>query len=265
MTKSIRQRVFEQLDPTSWPRMAMSPTNKFLVVLILTATLVAILETEPWMEARYARWFIVAEMCFGLLFAVEYLARLWTAVEEPGEASTARKRLRFIFSPSGIIDLVVVLATFAPFVTANVAVIRLLRLVRMIRLAKLGRLSGALRTLHTAVYSRRFELGVTLCLGAMLLVLGASALYWVEGEVQPDKFGSIPRSLWWAVITMTTIGYGDVYPVTSAGKFLASLVAIGGIGLIAMPTGILAAAFSDAMQEHRRAGADNGEEDQSCS
>jgi voltage-gated potassium channel len=76
-------------------------------------------------------------------------------------------------------------------------------------------------------------------------------MYWVEGPIQPDKFGSIPRSLWWAVITMTTIGYGDVYPITSMGRVIASLVAIAGIGLIAMPTGILAAAFSDAIQKHK--------------
>lgn len=252
MAMSIRRRVFEQLDPASWPKKALSPTNQLLIILILVATVVAILETEPWMESRYAGWFAIAELSFGVIFAAEYAARLWVAPEEEGEENGWRKRMRFALSPSGLIDLIVVVATLAPFVTANVAVIRLLRLVRMVRLAKLGRLSGALRTLHSAIYSRRFELGVTLCLGAMLLVFGASALYWVEGEIQPDKFGSIPRSLWWAVITMTTIGYGDVYPITTAGKFVASLVAIGGVGLIAMPTGILAAAFSDAMQQHNR-------------
>ena len=86
-----------------------------------------------------------------------------------------------------------------------------------------------------------------------LLVFGATALYLVEGHIQPDKFGSIPRSLWWAIITLTTIGYGDVYPVTVVGKIIAGFVAICGIGLIAMPTGILAAAFSDAMERSRRA------------
>jgi voltage-gated potassium channel len=106
-----------------------------------------------------------------------------------------------------------------------------------------------MRNLTDAVHSRRYELGLTMGLAVGLLLVGAAALYWIEGDLQPEKFGSIPRALWWAVITMTTIGYGDVYPITPLGKFVAALVAIAGIGLIAMPTGILAAAFSDAMRK----------------
>lgn len=103
--------------------------------------------------------------------------------------------------------------------------------------------------LRFAIHSRRYELGLTVGLALFLLVFGASALYWLESDLQPAKFGSVPRALWWAVITMTTIGYGDVYPITLGGKIVASLVAVAGIGLIAMPTGILAAAFSDAIQQ----------------
>ncbi len=126
--------------------------------------------------------------------------------------------------------------------------LRLIRLIRILSLAKLGRLSSALRHLGDAILSRRYELLATLGLAVCLLVIGASALYWLEGALQPDKFGSIPRALWWSVITLTTIGYGDVYPITVAGKYVAGIVAVAGIGVIALPTGILAAAFSDAVQ-----------------
>ena len=105
--------------------------------------------------------------------------------------------------------------------------------------------------------SRRDELILSLVAGLSLIVVAATALYLAEGGVQPEKFGSIPRALWWSVATMTTIGYGDVYPITPLGKVLASVTAILSIGLIAMPTGILAAAFSDGMDRHRRAREDN--------
>lgn len=148
-----------------------------------------------------------------------------------------------------MIDLLVIFATFSTMVVGNVAALRLLRLLRILRLAKLGRMSLAMRRLQQAVVSRRYELGLTVGLAFGLLIFGASALYFIEGELQPDKFGSIPRALWWAVETMTTIGYGDVYPKTAFGKIIAAFIAIAGIGLVAMPTGILAAAFSDAMRK----------------
>jgi voltage-gated potassium channel len=122
----------------------------------------------------------------------------------------------------------------------------------MLRLAKLGRMSLAWRHIAEAVRSRRVELGLTLAMAAAALLISATLLYWAEADAQPSEFGSIPRSLWWAVATLTTVGYGDAVPVTALGRLLSSIVAVVGIALIALPTGRLAAAFSDAMQRQRR-------------
>lgn len=245
---SFRRRVHRQLDPAAWTGGGLSPVNAWLVLLILLATGLAIVETEPELYGRYGGWLDAAELFFGILFLGEYAARLWSIAEDKGEGSALARRLRFIASPAAIIDLVVVVATLVPFVGLNPAMLRLVRLLRIARLAKLGRMSLAVRRVNSALWLRRYELGLTLALAVAVLIVGATALYWLEGELQPDKFGSIPRSLWWAVVTLTTIGYGDVYPISVGGKVAASFLAIAGVGLIALPAGIMAGAMQEAMR-----------------
>ncbi|HEX8256767.1 MAG TPA: ion transporter [Allosphingosinicella sp.] len=248
---SLRRRLYRQLDPRAWTKPGLSPLNTLVTLAIIVATAAAIVETEPLVTAGRERLFDAAELGFGLFFLAEYAARLWTVVEEEGARSHWRRRLAFVRSPAAIFDLLAILSALLPFIGASGAMLRLVRLLRIFRLAKLGRMSAALSNLASAVLSRRFELAATVGLALMLVVFGATALYWIEGEIQPDKFGSIPRALWWAVVTLTTIGYGDVFPVTPLGKLVAAFVAIAGIGLIAMPTGILAAAFSEACQRDK--------------
>lgn len=246
--KRARAQVHRQLEPRVWPKSGLSPVNKILVALILLATASAIIATEPMVYRRYGRAFEAAELAFGILFLIEYLARFWSVAEDRGDGSALVRRLRFVASPSALIDLVVVVSSLVPMLGLNVAVLRLVRLLRIARLAKLGRMSSALRHLNAALWSRRYELGLTLAIACGVMLVGATALNLLEGHVQPDKFGSIPRALWWAVITLTTIGYGDVYPITVGGKIVASLLAVAGIGLIALPAGIMASAMNDAMQ-----------------
>jgi voltage-gated potassium channel len=245
---SLRSRVHRQLDPGAWRAAGLSPTNKLLVVMILLATALAIAETEPELYRPYGRAFDAAELLFGIVFLIEYLARLWSVAEDRGAGSATARRLRFIVSPSALLDLLVVAVTLVPFVGLNPAMLRLVRLLRIARLAKLGRMSVALRRVHSALWLRRYELGLTVALGIAVIIVGASALYWLEGELQPDKFGSIPRSLWWAVVTLTTIGYGDAYPISVGGKMAAALLAFAGVGLIALPAGIMANAMQEAMR-----------------
>jgi voltage-gated potassium channel len=219
------------------------------VILILAASALAIIQTEPVVVQGRETIFAGLELTFGLVFVAEYLARLWTIAEDKGSGSALRRRLRLAFSPAALVDLAVILLTFLPFFTINPAIFRLARVLRILRLAKLGRLSRAFTHLSAAIRLRRYELAVTGGLALVVLIFGATALYWLEAGAQPDKFGSIPRALWWAVITLTTIGYGDVYPVTNAGKGVAALVALSGVGLIALPAGLLASAFTDVMKD----------------
>lgn len=138
------------MEPTVWPHKGLSPLNILIVIVLLLGTITAIPQTEPLVLVGRERLFLTLEVSLGIFFALEYLARLWVASEDHGR-NTTMKRLRFVFSFSGLLDLSIIVATFAPFVTVNLIVLRLVRLLRIVRLAKLGRMSVAIRRLSKAV------------------------------------------------------------------------------------------------------------------
>ena len=153
--------------------------------------------------------------------------------------------------PHALLDLftlvIIILSTFG----ASAFLLRLARVLRVLRIARLGGYSTAINLMLGAVKKRRFELNISVVAAFVLLIISSSLLYLVEGHHQPESFGSIPRAMWWSIATLTTVGYGDVYPITVLGKVFAAFTALSGIGLIALPTGILAAAVSEAIQENK--------------
>ncbi len=237
MQDSVRRRVYLALNPEKKPK----GIALVLILLILASTAVAIAETEDMVRSGNERLFTVLEMFFATVFTIEYVFRIWSAPEGP------RSRLRYALMPSSLVDLIVVVASLIPYVGSDILALRMLRVLRMLRLAKLGRFSRALGTLDRAIRSRASHLLATLAMAAVFLLFSATLMYWIEGAEQPDRFGSIPRALWWASVTMTTVGYGDVVPMTVLGKMIGVLTSMGGIVLIAIPTGILAASFSDEL------------------
>ncbi len=252
MSASLRARVHAQLEPTAWPGEGLSPTNRAIAALILLSVVAAILESEPTITAGREWLTRAVELVFGALFAIEYAVRLWASAEDERFGTGIRGRLRYAATPAAIFDLIALSPVLLGLAGGEAYIIRLVRLIRVLRLARLGRFSAAVRSLLEAVSERRYELLMSAVVALILLVVSSTLLYLVEGAGQPDAFGSIPRAMWWSIATLTTVGYGDVYPVTPFGKMLAGLTALTGIGIIAMPTGILAAAFSDALQRRRR-------------
>jgi len=247
----LRARTYHQLFASARADGRMTGADRVIIIAILASVVVAIIGTETAFASENRSAILWAEFGFGIFFLAEYAARLWSVAERPGPGSDWAKRFVWIRSFFALVDLFVVVVTIVPFLLPGAPILRLLRLFRLAALLKFGRFSMALRALGSAVIERRYDLFVTGALGLVLLLGGATALYWAEGKVQPEAFGSIPRAMWWSVITLTTVGYGDVSPMTPLGKVLAAVVAVGGIGLVAMPTGIIAAAFSDAMQNYR--------------
>lgn len=245
----VRARVYRAMEPTAGER--LSWTNRCVISLTLASVLVAILDSEPLIRTQAEPWFMRLEMLFSGLFTLEYLARLWSA----GAATRwhgLRGRVRWMFTPSAIADLLALLPGYLVLAGTEGFLLRLVRLLRVLRIVRLGRFSVALSLMGEAFRARRHELLLSVASVLVVLLVTSTLLHLVEARVQPETFGSIPRAMWWSVVTLTTVGYGDVYPVTWIGQLLAGATAIAGIGLIAMPTGILAAAFADAFAGHRR-------------
>ena len=247
----FRKKVYRQLEPTSWRRKGLSPVNHFLVYLIIIAVIEAVLDTEPVISTGRELLLNNIEFGLGLIFLVEYVARAWVAVENPRYQKYRFPRLRYLVSPMAIIDLLAILPALFAFGGASSLVLRFFRVLRMLRLAKLGRTSKAFKLLRAAFVQKRHEFALILGMLMVTILIAGSMLYLAEGEAQPDKFGSIPRAMWWAIVTLTTVGYGDAFPITPLGKFLAGAIAIMGVMLIALPTGLFAASFTEAMEKGR--------------
>ncbi len=245
---SLRASLYYHLEPRAQPN-SLSFANKFIALVIIVAACLAIVETEETLRRPNAALFLSLQLGFGSFFLVEYLMRLWAAAEDPRFAGKRFGRFRWMLTPSAIIDAIALLPLFISLASTSLYWVRFARIFRILRLVRLGRMNSAFDNIVHALYRRRFELWIAFIVALLLMLVSATLLYFAEGQAQPEAFGSIPRAMWWAIVTLTTIGYGDVYPVTFLGKVCAALIAVSGIGVIAMPTGILAAAFSDAMQQ----------------
>jgi len=249
----LRQAIWRQVDPEAYERQGLSPTNRGVEWIVALSSTLAILETEPTFEEMAPGVFARLEWGFAFLFLVEYLGPHVGRGRE-SKISGGQGRIRYALTPAAIVDLIAFLPSLVlPILpgTPNFMLLRLFRLLRILRLATLGKFSLAMRHLSQAVTDRKEELLLSLMLATFVLVFSAAGMYLLEGENDPQTFGSIPRAMWWSVCPLTTVDYGDIYPHTVLGKILGGVTSIAGIGLIAMPTGILAAAFSAAFQRTR--------------
>jgi voltage-gated potassium channel len=193
-------------------------------------------------------WFSVG------VFTIEYLMRLWSVIEMPKYRHPIFGRIRYIFTFHAIIDLVAVLPFYLPrLISADLLLLRGLRLLRLLRVLKLGRYSVSLGILARVFTRKREELVVSLLVISLILLISSSLMYYLEHEAQPEAFPNIPAALWWGVATLTTVGYGDVYPITAIGKFCAAIIAILSIGLVALPSGIIVSGFVEEMHHRQEA------------
>ena len=223
--------------------------DKFIYLLIIFNVAAMIMESHVSIRNVYGNYFNVFEAISIYIFSFEYLYRIRLAYLDKRMKGVKK----YIFSPFGLIDLISILPFFLnQFVKVDGRFLRILRLFRLTRIFKLGRDSSSLQLFVSALKGVQNELKFTLFLSALAILFSASAIYYLENEVQPEKFSSITESIWWATVSLATVGYGDVYPVTVGGKVFASVISLIGIGIVAIPTGIISASFVEEINKVRR-------------
>ncbi len=247
----LRRRTYEVLELSKRGDAMARFVSIGIGTLVLGNVVAVVLESVEALELAYGDLFEAFERVSVAAFTAELLLRVWVAAEEAPRAGTEwRARLRYLSSPMALIDLIAI----APFYLSGLYSVdlRFMRVMRLLRLLKLTRYSESLSRIAQVLRLQKGALAASVLLMVMTMVVAASGLYVLEHDAQPEAFGSIPAAMWWAVCTLTTVGYGDVTPVTPLGKAVASLIAIVGIGMVALPTSLLATGFVEVIGRNRR-------------
>lgn len=246
--KSLRRRIYEIIETGQGDDAASAIFEYFIIALILLNVAAFVAETVPRLRAEWGGWFHWFEVFSVAVFSIEYALRIWTAVEVPylARATPWKARLKLARQPALIIDLL----AFLPFYVSRFVPIdlRILRTLRLLRFLKLSRYSPAMYTLIRVLSNERKALLGACLLLATALLFSSTLMYYIEGDAQPDKFGSVPEAAWWAIATLTTVGYGDAAPITALGKLVGGFTMVTGLCILALPVAIISTGFAQELQ-----------------
>lgn len=248
----LRKRMAELLEQGHHEDRSSRILNLLLILLISLNVVAVFLETVDSIHAQYQQAFWYFEIASVAIFTIEYFARIWSSIdlEEVNDSSPVRGRIKYMLTPVALIDLISILPFYLSLYLS--IDLRFLRVLRLLRLFKLTRYSPALGALLDVIQKEADSLLAAFVVLMMMLVISAGGIYMLENDIQPETFGSMPDSLWWAIVTLTTVGYGDVVPVTPMGKIFSGLIGLIGIGMIALPAAIMASGFAQHMHGRRQ-------------
>jgi voltage-gated potassium channel len=256
MKKSVKHEIYSVLDASDHHNKASRLFNTLLIILICLNVLAVTLETVESLYKDYRKVFYDFEIFSVAVFSVEYILRIWAITDDAKYSHPLWGRLKFMITGGALIDLLAILPFYLPMLIGfDLRFIRILRLLRLLRILKISRYMQATKLITNVFKAKKEELSISLLLIIFLMVIISTVMFYVEHDAQPEKFSSIPATMWWSVATLTTVGYGDMFPITVLGKTLASAISILGIGLVALPAGILASGFSEELRkshEHNR-------------
>ena len=253
-----RNRIYQILEFTDPDDRTSRFVSFGIVGLIIVNVLAIVLESIPSLYEAYEKTFFRLEIVSCTIFILEYVLRVWASAEDPEtvedesgtQITNSKRRINFMLKPLAIIDFLAFVPIFLQLLFPGVD-LRFLRALRLLRVFKLTRYFQSFEMILEVLHDEWRSLAGTVFIMLVILIIAACGLYYIERDIQPDKFGSIPEAMWWAMAALTTVGYGDAYPITPIGKIIGSIVTLLGIGMVALPSGILASSFSERMRQRR--------------
>lgn len=259
---NIKNNTFEIIDKAQEENRVGMIFNYAIILLIILNVIAIVLESFETVGFLYGNHLKIFEIFSVAVFTIEYILRIWTAELKYKGNNKYYASIKFIVSPMGIIDLFAIAPFYLPMLLPfDLRCLRMLRLTRLLRVLKLNRYFKALNLVGKVLKEKKEELTITVFITFILLLIASTLMYYIENNVQPDEFPNIISTFWWAIATLTTIGYGDVYPITSLGRVLSGLIAILGIGLVALPTGIISSGFMEELKKKNGQEKDENEEE----
>lgn len=247
--KKLKQRVFEIVQANKDEDKISKIFDISIIALIIVNVVIIIADTF-----QLPKWcsniFNSVEIFSVIIFTIEYICRLWTADLLYPDLPPSKARIKYIFSFMALIDLLAILPFYIPFIIPiDLRALRMLRIIRLFRIFKMNRYTSALHTISDVFKNKKSQLLSSLFVVALLMIIASVLMYNIENNAQPEAFGNVFSALWWAVATLTTVGYGDIYPITPLGKILSAIIALLGIGLVAVPSGIISAGFTEIINK----------------
>ena len=244
--KKIHILLHPELGETKWDKII----NGFIIILIVLNVIVVILETVQPIHDKYLTFFHYFDLISVVIFSIEYVLRVWSCNNEPKYQHNFYGRLKYMFSVDALIDLVAILPFYIhAIVGLDLRVLRILRLLRFLRLFRLTAYMKSAKMIRNVFVKRASELKLSVVLILFLLIIASSMMYFAEHLAQPSVFTSIPATLWWAIVTLTTTGYGDMVPITIIGKLMTAVIMLAGVAIFALPAGIITAGFLEEMRK----------------
>jgi voltage-gated potassium channel len=249
----MKRKIYELIERGSFGKKYNLYFDYFISVLIILNVIAVALDSLSSLHDLELILLKDFEIISLIIFSVEYLLRIYVADLIFPSKNKFFSKVKFIFSPLGLIDLFAILPFYLPLlIPFDLRFLRLFRLFRFVRVFKIARYNKSLNLILRVINEKKSELGVTFFVAFIILIVSSFLMYFIEGKVQPEVFKNIFSSFWWAISTLTTVGYGDIYPVTVLGKLLSAVISILGIGIVALPTGIISSGFIEKLNQHKK-------------